>query len=251
MRLALLLLLLLATLASLTSAGFAPTTMKGLGVLRKIQLPFLSPNVPGKQQPKKPQKPVQKKKITRRRSLAAVMMLTGRAWMGCILLALPRFSVSIYRSLPSKLPKFWQTPSHWITKNQAGQALFLLSNVAYLYAGWHLLAFGAPRVLGYSVLACCAASIAYHAAQCLHGTGSPPPARFCQIDTFLAVSTGLLFLSSVHIDATNVALALLSLAFFNDTFGLGYTVSHSMWHFSTATAAVVSRVRNEPVHARS
>ena len=160
--------------------------------------------------------------------------------MGCIVLAVPRFSVNIYRALPSKLPKFWQTPNHWLTKNEAGQALFLLSNVAYLYAGWHLLAFGAPRLLGISVLSCCIASIAYHAAQCLHGPGSVPAARFCQIDTFLAVSTGLLFASSVHIDPTNVALALLSLAFFKDSFGLGYTVSHSMWHFSTAAAAVYS-----------
>ena len=97
---------------------------------------------------------------------------------------------------------------------------------------------------GTSVLAVCAASCAYHAAQVLHGTGSAPAAKFCTIDTILAVATALTFTWSVHIEPTNVAFALLSLAFFKDTFGLGYTTSHSLWHFSTAGAAMVSRRRH-------
>lgn len=47
----------------------------------------------------------------------------------------------------------------------------------------------------------------------------------------------------MHIDASNLLLAALSLGFFTDHFGLGYTASHSLWHFSTAAAAVVSRPR--------
>lgn len=246
-------LLVLSLCVTLSSAGFA--TAAG-GMLRRVPLPWMaSTSKPGQERSggvKTASGGGNRKKkvlkVTRRKSLAAVMMLTGRAWMGTVMLALPRFTVdcslNFYKWLPNRLPKFWQTPSHWLTKNGLGQSLFLLSNVAYLYAGVMLLMSDAPRILGTSVLAVCAASCAYHAAQILHGTGSAPAAKFCTIDTILAVATALTFTWSVHIEPTNVAFALLSLAFFKDTFGLGYTTSHSLWHFSTAGAAMVSRRRH-------
>ena len=63
-------------------------------------------------------------------------------------------------------------------------------------------------------------------------------------ESVLAASTGLVFLSSVHVEPANVILGALSLAFFADSFNLGYTTAHSLWHFSTAAAAVASRPRS-------
>ena len=91
------------------------------------------------------------------------------------------------------------------------------------------------------MMAICAASSLYHGAQCVHGCDSEPAARWCTVDTMLAVSSSLFMATQVHVTASNAALAALSLAFFTDAFHLGYTLSHSFWHFSTAAMAVVSR----------
>ena len=117
----------------------------------------------------------------------------------------------------------------------------MLSNVAYLYAGVQLL-LSLPHAPHYGALtlAVCAASVSYHTAQVIHGCDSEASARTCTVDTVLAVLTGLLFVRTVQIDAINLALAALSLSFFTDHWRLGYTVSHSLWHCTTAAAAVWS-----------
>merc|ERR1719487_2331251 len=113
--------------------------------------------------------------MTGQRSLGTVV--------GTLALALPRLGQFAWESLPDRLPHFWRTPQSWLTKHGAGQAGFLASNVAYLYAGVRLLQSAAPPVLGALTLVCCAASCGYHGAQCLHGCDSGAAARFCQIDT--------------------------------------------------------------------
>ena len=148
--------------------------------------------------------------------------------------------VRLWRLLPGKLPSWWRASG--LTSDALGQVAFMASNVAYLGAGARLLSTPeAPRSLGVLMLVVCAASCGYHAAQCVHGCGSEPASRACTLDSVLAVGTAFFFMTQVHIDLANVLLAGLSLAFFKDLFRLGYTVSHSMWHFSTAAAAVVSR----------
>ena len=168
------------------------------------------------------------------------ILALGRPMLGAMALALPRAGVWLWRRLPGKLPSWWRT--HGLTTDAFGQVAFMLSNVAYLGAGARLLMHAeAPRSFGVLMLCVCAASCAYHGAQCLHGCHSEPTARACTLDTVLAVSTALFFATQVHIEAANVGLAALSLAFFQDSFGLGYTCSHSLWHFATAATAVVSR----------
>ena len=163
-----------------------------------------------------------------------------RQWVGAAAVALPRSLVWVWRRLPSRLPKLWV--ARGLTTDLLGQAAFLASNVAYLGAGARLLLVReAPRSLGVLMLLVCAASSVYHAAQCVHGCSSEPAARACTLDTLLAVGTAGFFITQVHVEPANAALAALSLAFFTDTLGLGYTWTHSLWHLSTAAAAVVSR----------
>ena len=161
-------------------------------------------------------------------------------WLGAAAVALPRPLVWIWRRLPSRLPKLWL--ARGLTTDLLGQAAFLASNVAYLGAGARLLLVReAPKSLGVLMMLVCAASSAYHAAQCVHGCSSEPAARACTLDTVLAAGTAGFFVTQVHVEPANAALAALSLAFFTDSLGLGYTLTHSLWHLSTAAAAVVSR----------
>lgn len=146
---------------------------------------------------------------------------------------------SCWNALPAQLPAFWR--AHGLTKDGAGQVAFMLSNVAYLYAGVRLLlTAGTSPAYGVLMLTCCAASCAYHASQCLTGCGSEETAKTCTIDTVLAVTTGIVFMATCPVEVPNVVLGALSLVFFEDRFSLGYTTSHSLWHFSTAAAAVYS-----------
>ena len=144
----------------------------------------------------------------------------------------------LWNRLPSRMPSWWA--AHGLTTDVGGQVAFMASNIAYAYAGTQLLLRGAWS-LGALMLLVCAASSGYHSAQCLHGCESAPAARACTIDSVLAVGTGIFFVSQVHVEAANSLLSLLSLAFFKDYFRLGYTTSHSLWHLSTAAAALVSR----------
>lgn len=144
-----------------------------------------------------------------------------------------------WRLLPGRLPRFWQATG--LTKHGVGQAVFMLSNVAYLYAGVDLLWLQrAPPFFGSLTLLVCGASCAYHAAQCLHGTHSEAAARTCTVDTALAVFTGLCFAANVNVDPVNASFALLSLLMFKDVFNMGYTTSHSIWHLTTAATAITS-----------
>lgn len=172
-----------------------------------------------------------------------------KAWMntlGALFIAMPiqvpravaRGVTRVWRLLPGKLPRFWRASG--LTTDSGGKVLFMLSNVAYLYAGLDLL-MRAPPLFGSLTLAVCAASCAYHAAQCLHGCDSEASARTCTVDTALAAFTSLAFLfGGASIDAISGSLALLSLALFKDQFNIGYTTSHSLWHVSTAAAAIWS-----------
>lgn len=176
----------------------------------------------------------------RRKGLAAALVLASQGFFACgaIALALP---ARVWRLLPGKLPKVWRVPRGAITTDAWGQAAFMFSNVAYLYAGVQLL-LSLPHAPQYGALtlAVCAASVSYHAAQVIHGCDSEASARTCTVDTVLAVFTGVLFLRTVQIDAINLSLAALSLSFFTDHWRLGYTVSHSLWHVTTASAALWS-----------
>lgn len=174
------------------------------------------------------------------RGLTAGILLASQGFFACgaIVIALPSRA---WRMLPGKMPAFWRVPHDALTTDAAGRLGFMLSNVAYLYAGIQLL-LALPHAPHYGVLtlAVCGASCAYHAAQVLHGPESEASARTCSVDTALAIVTGLIFVSSVNIDAINLSLAAISLAFFTDRFSLGYTLSHSLWHLSTAACAVWS-----------
>ena len=183
-----------------------------------------------------------KRQEKRLRPLALTLALTGHMHLGAALVTFPRSLVWLWRRLPPQLPTWWR--AHGLTTDAFGQVAFMLSNVAYLGAGAQLLLTPqAPRSMGVLMLVVCVASCAYHAAQCLHGCGSEPASRACTIDTVLAVGTACFFVTQVHVEPANVGLAVLSLAFFKDAFGLGYTATHSLWHFSTAGAAIVSRPR--------
>ena len=174
--------------------------------------------------------------------LIVTLALTGHMHLGAALVTLPRPLVWLWRRLPPQLPAWWA--AHGLTTDLFGQAAFMASNVAYLGAGAQLLSTPqAPRAMGVLMLVVCVASCVYHAAQCVHGCDSEPANRACTVDSVLAVGTGLFFVTQVHVEPANVGLAALSLAFFQDVFGLGYTASHSLWHFSTAAAAVMSRPR--------
>lgn len=178
---------------------------------------------------------------------ALMLAATGNT-LGAAMFVLPRPFVWMWRKLPGRLPSWWRTTG--LTKDALGQIAFMASNVAYLGAGARmLLTPETPRSFGTLMLFVTVASCAYHAAQCLHGVDSEPTARACTVDSVLAVSTGLFFTSQVHVDLTNLVLAALSYAFFSDAFSLGYTTSHSMWHFSTAAMATVSRPRWQRVTA--
>jgi hypothetical protein len=148
--------------------------------------------------------------------------------------------VSLWRRLPAQLPTWWRVSG--LTTDTLGQVAFVASNIAYATSAAWLVARRMP-VLGGLMGVVCTASCAYHIAQCVHGCDSEQAARACTVDSVLAVATGCVFASQVHIEAANVALVALSFAFFKDTFRLGYTHSHAMWHWTTAAAAAVSRPR--------
>ena len=175
------------------------------------------------------------KKQTKQGLLGLILTATGGQG-----LLLVRPVVWLWRRLPHRLPKWWRTTG--LTDDALGQIAFMLSNVAYLGAGYRLMQTReAPPMLGVLMLLVCAASCAYHAAQCLHGTDAEPTARACTVDTALALGTAGYAATQVHIELANAALAALSLAFFQDVFSLGYTTSHSLWHLSTAALAIASR----------
>lgn len=148
----------------------------------------------------------------------------------------------LWQRLPRKLPTWWLAHSDF-SGGVAESALFLVSNVAYVFAGATLLAQGAPPILGQLVLAVSGASVLYHAAQCKDGCESVSAARWCTVDSLLAVGTGSYFVLRCGVDASSLFLGLLSGAFFLDAFRLGYTTSHSLWHLSTAAAAMTSGQR--------
>ena len=144
-------------------------------------------------------------------------------------------------ALPSRLPSWWQ--AHGLAEDTKARVAFLLSNISYLYAGAQILSSGAPAVLGWLVLACCGASHCYHASQCCCGAHSESAARWCTIDTALAVVTGGLFVMHCGVGVLNSGLASISALLFIDAFGLGYTASHGLWHFTTAATALMSANR--------
>lgn len=148
--------------------------------------------------------------------------------------------VGAWRLLPAKLPSWWL--ANGLSKDRCAQALFLASNAAYLLAG-SFLTLGAQAELGVLTLCVCGASLLYHAAQCTDGCSSASAARWCQVDTALAVSSGIVFATRCGVGPENLALAALSGLFFVDAFSLGYTTTHSLWHVSTAATAVMSVAR--------
>ena len=156
-------------------------------------------------------------------SIAARMFrVLGRAWS----------------SIPRALPSWWL--AHGLTGHPGGKVAFLLSNVPYLAAGLQLLLVSNSVTLGTLMLGICGVSSAYHAAQCFHGCESAEAARWCIIDTAVALSSSFYFMCVAGGVSMNAAIAgALSAAFFTDSFGLGYTLSHSLWHFSTAAAALL------------
>lgn len=241
-RVAIVLLLLVApccTLAGFASSPISPTkgvkrsaenTMEHIRAQRQHHL----------EKAKRRTQQENEKRRERRKGFAAALVLAsqGSYALGMLAIALP---TRVWRLLPGQLPKVWRVPRGALTTDTWGQAAFMLSNVAYLYAGVQLL-LSLPHAPHYGALtlAVCAASVSYHAAQVIHGCDSEASARTCTVDTALAVLTGLLFVRTVQIDAINLALAALSLSFFTDHWRLGYTVSHSLWHLTTASAAVWS-----------
>lgn len=174
---------------------------------------------PIKDQPSKVERkrPTEKARRRRRRRLGAALILTGQRALGVAVLALPRLSLWSWRALPASVPSWWR--AHGLTSDALGQAAFLASNGSYLYAGLRLLGSG-HGILGYLMLGVCAASCAYHGAQCGHGCGSAAAARWCQIDTVLALATAGVFMQRCRVAVPSAALAALSLAFFSDSFGL-------------------------------
>ena len=112
------------------------------------------------------------------RMAAVALALNGRRLLASAALALPRLGIAAWRMLPHKLPSWWRSTG--LTTNGFGQAAFLASNVAYLFAGCRLIWAPSslqPISLGVSMLVVCVASCAYHAAQCLHGCDSTEAAR--------------------------------------------------------------------------
>ena len=186
------------------------------------------------------------------RGLTAGILLASQGFFACgaIVIALPSRA---WRMLPGKMPAFWRVPHDALTTDAAGRLGFMLSNVAYLYAGIQLL-LALPHAPHYGVLtlAVCGASCAYHAAQVLHGPESEASARTCSVDTALAIVTGLIFVSSVNIDAINLSLAAISLAFFTDRFSLGYhVVSLSLAPIHRGMRSLVWRFARETADSRA
>ena len=144
----------------------------------------------------------------------------------------------LWLALPGRLPQWWQASG--LTTDFYARVAFLLSNVSYLLAGAKLLLDGAPAALGLLTLAVCGASTMYHYVQCATGTHSEHTSRWCSVDSALAMYTCITFAMHCGVTATNLSLAALSAGFFLDIFGLGYTISHSLWHLSTSAAALAS-----------
>ena len=236
--------LLLLLVAPCTLAGFAaPPLSPAKGVKRSAEKTLEHIHAQRQRHIEKAKQRTQQendKRRQRRKGLAAALVLASQGCyaLGALAIALP---TRVWRLLPGQLPKVWRVPRGAVTTDTWGQAAFMLSNVAYLYAGVQLL-LSLPHAPHYGALtlAVCAASVSYHTAQVIHGCDSEASARTCTVDTVLAVLTGLLFVRTVQIDAINLALAALSLSFFTDHWRLGYTVSHSLWHCTTAAAAVWS-----------
>mmetsp|Transcript_29741 Transcript_29741/g.79117 ORF Transcript_29741/g.79117 Transcript_29741/m.79117 type:complete len:227 (+) Transcript_29741:61-741(+) len=157
-----------------------------------------------------------------------------------VLRRIVRLPRRIIAMVPGRLPKWWLASG--LTPNSWGRAAFLGSNVAYLAAGVRLLARAAPNPLGWLMLSCCGVSTAYHSMQCMHGCDSEEAAKWCWIDTTVAVSSGLCFMQAAGprcLTSLPLLAGALSAAFFLDVFRLGYTTTHSFWHLSSALAAVL------------
>jgi hypothetical protein len=168
-----------------------------------------------------------------------VGLTLGRAGFVTVVLAAPRLLSRAWNCLPRRMPSWWTAGP--LSKDARARAGFLLSNVAYAYAGLKLLlSTGAPPVLGSMMLVVCAVSTLYHTAQCTHGCASSRAARWCMTDVTIAATCGVVFAARCGVSGPTVALAGLSGAFFFDAFSMGYTTSHSLWHFSTAAMAVMS-----------
>ncbi|KAL1496081.1 hypothetical protein AB1Y20_014708 [Prymnesium parvum] len=226
-----------------------PCSILSLSLLLLSALPahaaanFLLPLPPSKLSQQKGSvqlQPLQKEPLLRRETLTriAVAPVAAPLLLRAVrtLLRLPRRLMSL---VPARLPRWWQ--SSGLTANGVARAIFLGSNVAYLAAGVRLLSSATPTPLGWLMVACCAVSTAYHSMQCAHGCESEQAAKWCYIDTTVAVSSGLCFARAAGprcLRLLPTIFGAFSLAFFLDVFSLGYTTTHSLWHVSSALAAV-------------
>ena len=150
----------------------------------------------------------------------------------------PRLVHRAWRLLPHRLPDWWVSACA-ISDDFWERALFLLSNVSYLYGAIALwTTSSAPPLLGSLMLACCGVSTLYHTAQCTDGVASAKAARWLYVDVALANLSVVAFALHCHPSPLSLALGALSLAFFVDAPQLGYTASHSLWHIFSAASGV-------------
>ena len=165
-----------------------------------------------------------------------------RASVGAVVFSLsvkaPRLVHRAWRLLPHRLPDWWVSACA-ISDDFWERALFLLSNVSYLYGAIALwTTSSAPPLLGSLMLACCGVSTLYHLAQCTDGVNSAKAARWLCVDVALANLSIVAFALHCHPSPLSLALGALSLAFFVDAPQLGYTASHSLWHIFSAASGV-------------
>eukprot|EP00802_Teleaulax_amphioxeia_P020477 Tamp_20764.p1 GENE.Tamp_20764~~Tamp_20764.p1 ORF type:complete len:288 (+),score=40.70 Tamp_20764:27-866(+) len=125
----------------------------------------------------------------------------------------------------------------------AHQVLFLASNVGYFIAGAAILRTRAsPKtVMGVALWTVGVASVLFHYFQCVMPVGSPVTTAFCALDSVLACSQFVVFGSmcwQALVRPTPRLLIGWPLAFlFYMHAGAYYTLTHALWHVSTAYLA--------------
>lgn len=123
------------------------------------------------------------------------------------------------------------------------QVLFLASNVAYFVAGISVLRTRqAPKTLmGIALMLVGVASTIFHSSQILMPVGSPVTKLFCSLDTVLATSQFVFFGSMCRQAVLRPSPRFLigwPLAFlFYAASGGCYTLTHALWHLTTAYLA--------------